>query len=338
MRYTLSEIAHKIGAKLHLKGQADAVIQGLAPIENSGSAFLSFLSNSKYTVHLAQTKAAGVILTEALLELCPVAALVMKDPYVGFAKAAKLFDDTPQPSVGIHPSAVIHPGVTVPASASIGAFVVVAEGVSLGERVVIGEGSVIAAGCSIGEGSILKPRVVLYHRVKVGKDCLIHSGAVLGSDGFGLANDNGLWLKVPQLGSVELEDEVEIGANTTIDRGAIENTLIKRGVKIDNQVQIAHNVVIGEGSALAAQVGIAGSSEVGRHCLLGGKVGINGHIKIGDGVIVTAMSGISKNIETAGVYSASMPARPVLEWNKFLARLNRIEKIMGKKKHESGSN
>jgi len=332
MQYNLSQIADKIGARLVLKG-ADFSLTGFAPLEAGRPDALSFLSNPKYKTFLSHTNAGAVILAEEALEACPVSALVVKDPYVAFAKAAALFDDTPQVRPGVHPSAVIDPSVVVPLSLSIGPNVVIEQGVALGENIVIGAGSVIGAFCRLGAGTILKPRVVLYHRVHIGQNCLIHAGAVIGSDGFGLANENGRWLKVPQLGSVTLEDNVEIGANTTIDRGAIENTLIKQGAKIDNQVQIAHNVVIGEGTAIAAQAGIAGSSEIGRHCLLGGKVGVNGHIKLGDGVMVTAMSGISKNIEQPGVYSASMPARPVMEWNKFLARLNRIEKLIGKQKN-----
>lgn len=337
MAYRLSEIAEKIGATLQLKGE-DLIIAGLAPIESSGANRLSFLSNPKYKIHLAGTKAGAVILAPDLQEFCPTSALVMKDPYVGFAKAAALFDDTPKGIPGVHPGAVIHSSVYVPASASIGAFVVLEEGVKLGESVEIGAGSVIGAYTEIGAGTVLKPRVVTYHRVKIGKNCLIHSGVVIGSDGFGLANDKGRWLKVPQLGSVEIQDEVEIGANTTIDRGAIENTLIKQGAKIDNQVQIAHNVVIGEGTALAAQVGIAGSSEVGNHCLIGGKAGITGHVKVGNGVMIAAMSGVSKDLSVPGIYSSNLHVRPLLEWNKFIARMNRVEKLMGKKKDESGSN
>lgn len=337
MQHRLTDIAEKIGATLHLKGE-DLLVNGLAPIENSNSDRLSFLSNPKYKMHLNATRAGAVILAQEMLEGCPTSALVMKDPYIGFAKAAALFDDTPKAITGIHPSAVIHASVKVPASASIGPFVVLEEGVSIAEHVEIGAGSSIGAYTEIGEGSVLKPRVVTYHRVKIGKNCLIHSGAVIGSDGFGLANDRRRWLKVPQLGSVEIEDEVEIGANTTIDRGAIENTLIKRGVKIDNQVQIAHNVVIGEGTALAAQAGIAGSSEIGNHCLIGGKAGITGHIKIGNGVMIAAMSGVSKDLSVPGIYSSNLHARPLLEWNKFIARMNRVEKLMEKKKYESRSN
>ncbi len=330
-RYSLTEIAQKIGAHCHLKGE-DVWVTGLATLEHASADKLSFLTNPKYRSFLADTKAAAVVITEDLLSICPVSALVLQNPQVGVAKAAILFDNTPKMRPGVHPTAVIHPSVIVPKTAAIGPYVVIEEDVRLGEQVMLGAGCVIAVGCSIGEGTELKPRVVLYHHVIVGARCLIHSGAVLGSDGFGMANENGHWLKVPQLGSVEVYDDVEIGANTTIDRGAIENTVIGRGVKIDNQVQIAHNVKIGEGTAIAAQVGIAGSAEIGCHCLLGGKVGVNGHIKIADQVMVTAMSGISNNIDTQGVYSASVPAKPVMEWNKTLARLNRLDKLMDRVK------
>ena len=329
--YCLTDIASKIGARCHLKGE-DVRVTGLATLEHANAEKLSFLTNPKYRSFLADTKAAAVVITEDLLPICPVSALVLQNPQVGVAKAAILFDNTPKMAPGVHPTAVIHPSVIVPKTAAIGPYVVIEADVHLGEQVTLGAGSVIATGCSIGDKTELKPRVVLYHHVIVGANCLIHSGVVLGSDGFGMANENGRWLKVPQLGSVEVHDDVEIGANTTIDRGAIENTLIGRGVKIDNQVQIAHNVKIGEGTAIAAQVGIAGSTEIGRHCLLGGKVGVNGHIKIGDQVMVTAMSGISSNIDEPGVYSASVPARPVMDWNKTLARLNRLDKLMDRVK------
>ncbi len=331
MHYSLSEIAAKIGAECRLKGE-DVRINGVATLEGASADQISFLTNSKYRSFLPETRAAAVILSEEDAVHAKGSVLVMKDPHVGFAKVAHLFDNTPKPLPGVHPTAVIHPSVQLPKAVSIGPFVTIDEGVSLGEGVVIGASSVVGAFVSIGGGSELKPRVVVYHHVQIGQRCLIHSGAVIGSDGFGLANENGFWLKVPQLGSVELHDDVEIGANTTIDRGALENTIIGRGVKIDNQVQIAHNVIVGEGTAMAAQVGIAGSSKIGRHCLLAGKVGINGHIHLTDRVIITAMSGVSNHIDEPGIYSASLPARPISEWSKTLARINRLDKLMAKVK------
>ena len=327
--YTLSEIAQRIGAELILKDK-DHEIRGLAPIETAEGEHISFLANAKYQKFLATTRAAAVLISKDLVAHCPVAALVVADPYVAFAKVGRLFDDTPKVLPGIDPSAIIDPNVQIPEAASIGPFVVIKKGVKLGARVVIGAHCVIGEDCDIGADTELKPRVTLYHKVRLGRCCIIHSGAVLGSDGFGLANEGGKWLKVPQLGGVTLGDDVEIGANTTIDRGAITDTIIANNVKIDNQVQIAHNVIVGEGTAMAAQVGIAGSAEIGRFCLLGGKVGVNGHIKIADQVLVAAMSGVSHNITQKGMYSAWIPARPVREWNKTVARLNRLEGLTQK--------
>lgn len=322
--YRLSDLAHRIGAQCHLKGD-DLSVTGLAAIDSASASQLSFIRDLRYEEALRNTQAGAVILKESMLPACPVSALVVNDPDVAFAKVAALFDLAPRAPVGIHPSAVIDPSAVVPASCSIGPFVVIEEGVILGERVVIGAGSVIGAYTSIAEDAVLKARVVLYHRVKIGARCLIHSGAVLGSDGFGLVKDHGMWLKVPQLGGVCLEDEVEVGAGTTIDRGALQDTYIARGVKIDNQVHIAHNVTVGEGTAMAAQVGVAGSTAIGRHCLFAGKVGVNGHIRIGDQVVVTAMSGVSHDLTEAGVYSASIPVKSFSIWSKTLARLNRLD-------------
>lgn len=327
MSILLSEIAAKIGAKLYLKS-TDSKIEGLAPLQSAGPSHISFLSSSKYVNHLSQVKAGAVILSPELLEQCPVSALVMDNPYLGFAKAAALFDDTPKPEAGIHPSAVIDPSAEIDSSASIGPFVSIAKHVKIGANVSIGPGCAIADFAVIDEGTVLKPNVTLYHKVKIGKNCIIHSGAVIGSDGFGMANDKGRWVKIPQLGSVILGDNVEIGANTTVDRGAIEDTQIHSGVKIDNQVQVAHNVVIGENTAIAAQAGIAGSTRIGKNCLIGGAAGINGHINITDQVIITAMSGVSHTLSEPGIYSSSMPAREVKDWNKMVARMHRLDKLL----------
>lgn len=322
--HALSEIAQLLKGELLIKS-ADIQISGLAPIEKANPHQITFISNVKYQKFLANSEAGAVILTQDLSKNCPVNAIIVKDPYVAFAKVAGLFDDSPKSLAGIHPTAVIDASVSVPASASIGPYVIIKAGVQLAEKVVIGAHCVLNENCSLGEGTELKDHVVLYHKVRLGKHCLIHSGAIIGSDGFGNANENGRWIKVPQLGGVTIGDEVEIGANTTIDRGAVEDTRIGNNVRIDNQVQIAHNVIIGDGTAMAAQVGIAGSTEIGKHCLLAGKVGVNGHIKIADQVIVLAMSGVSHDLHDKGIYSAAIPARPVLEWNKTIARLNRLE-------------
>jgi UDP-3-O-[3-hydroxymyristoyl] glucosamine N-acyltransferase len=327
MSQSLSEIAKIIGADLQLKTE-DRLIVGLAPLNLATSQQLSFLSNSKYQAHLSATQAGAVIISPDLAADCPVNALVMQNPYLGFAKAAALFDDTPKFQAGTHPSAVIDPSAEIDPSASIGPFVFIGKNVKIGPQVSIGAGCAISDYVAIQEGTCLKANVSIYHKVKIGKRCIIHSGAVIGSDGFGLANDRGRWVKIPQLGAVSIGDEVEIGANTTIDRGALEDTQIHHGVKIDNQVQVAHNVVIGDNTAIAAQAGIAGSSKIGQYCLIGGAVGINGHITIGNKVSVTAMSGVSHSLPDGGIYSASMPAREVRDWNKTVARINRLDKLM----------
>lgn len=330
-KYTLAEIAKFLKAELIIKTK-DFDISGLAPLEMAQEHQISFLANPKYQKFLANSHAGVVLISKELSADCALNMMIVKDPYVAFAKVAQLFDDSPKAQPGIHASAVIDQEVQVPASVSIGPFAVIKQGVKLAEHVVIGAHCVINENCSLGEGTQLKDHVVLYHKVKLGKNCLVHSGAVLGSDGFGNANENGRWIKVPQLGGVTIGDEVEIGANTTIDRGAVVDTLIGNNVRIDNQVQIAHNVIIGDGTAMAAQVGIAGSTEIGRHCLLAGKVGVNGHIKIADQVIVLAMSGVSHDIKEAGIYSAAIPAQPVMAWNKTMARLNRLEGLFQKVK------
>ena len=331
-KYYLSKIAGLIGAELVLKG-ADVEIKGLAPIEAASTQCISFLANSKYRKFLANTKAAAVLINPELAPECPVSALIVPDPYVAFAKVGRLFDDTPKAKPGVDPTAIIDQSVIIPECVSIGPYVVIGEGVQLSPDVVIGPHCVIGDHCIIGAGTILKARVTLYHKVKLGRNCILHSGAVLGSDGFGLANERGKWLKIPQLGGVTLGDEVEVGANTTIDRGAISDTLIGNNVKIDNQVQIAHNVIVGDGTVMAAQVGIAGSAEIGRFCLLGGKAGINGHIKLNDQIMIAAMSAVSHNLTEKGTYSSVITVRPVKAWNKTVAYLNRLEGLIQKLKH-----
>ncbi|MDO8953460.1 MAG: UDP-3-O-(3-hydroxymyristoyl)glucosamine N-acyltransferase [Gammaproteobacteria bacterium] len=326
MSISLIEIAKAIGATLQLKTE-EVAITGLAPLHLANNSQLSFLSNSKFKSHLTQTQAGAVIIAPDLAEQCSVNALVMDNPYLGFAKAGALFDDAPIPTAGIHASAVIDASAEIDPTASIGPLVCIGRYVKIGAQVTIGAGSAISDYVSIDTGSTLKANVTIYHKVKIGKNCIIHSGAVIGSDGFGMANDKGRWVKIPQLGSVILGDDVEIGANTTVDRGALEDTQVLSGVKIDNQVQVAHNVIIGEHTAIAAQTGIAGSTKIGRYCILAGATAINGHITICDKVIVTAMSGVAQSIDEPGVYSGSNPARKSRDWNKMVARIHRLDKL-----------
>lgn len=330
-KYSLSHLASLLKAELVLR-DTDLEVVGVAPFEKAKREHITFLSSAKYQKFLSQVQAGAVLITAEFAKDCPVNTLIVKDPYVAFAKVAALFDEKSALVPGVHATALIDRDVVVPSSCSIGPYVVIKKGVRLGESVSIASHCVIDEDCVVGDQTELKAHVTLYSKVRLGKRCIIHSGVVLGSDGFGLANDNGVWLKIPQTGGVLIGDDVEIGANTTIDRGALEDTIIGHNVKIDNQVQIAHNVIIGDSTAMAAQVGIAGSTQIGRYCLLGGKVGVNGHIKIGDQIVVTAMSGVSRDLSEKGIYSASIPARPVVEWNKTMARLNRLDKLIEKVK------
>jgi len=324
----LTTIAEHIGAQLQRKPGCETLpVRGINALGLADKTQISFLSNPKYAAELTKTQAHAVIVAPDVAAQCPCHALVIDNPYLGFAKAAQLFDDTPQLVKDIHASAVIAETAQIASDVAIGANVVIGRRVVIEERVVIHPGCVINDDVVIGAGTILKPNVTIYHKVRIGMHCIIHSGAVLGSDGFGLANAQGKWVKIAQLGGVVLGDQVEIGANSTIDRGALQDTIIEDGVKIDNQVQIAHNVRIGAHSALAAQVGIAGSSTLGQYCILAGKVGINGHINLTNQVTVTAMSGVSHNIETAGVYSASIPAQEVHQWRRTWGQVNRLNKL-----------
>jgi len=324
--HSLADIAQALGAEL--RGDGSRLIHGLATLEAASEGTLTFLSNPAYARHLASTGASAVILRGELADQAKTDCLVLENPYLGYATISHWFDPAPVPSAGVHPSAAIAPDVRIPASVYIGPFVVVEEGVVLEENVIIGAGSVVGARCRIGRATQLRPRVTLGHDVSVGERCLLLSGCVVGSDGFGFAPDaKGHWHRIAQIGGVILGDDVEIGANTTVDRGALEPTRIGNGVKIDNLVQIAHNVSIGDHSAMAAQVGIAGSTRIGRHCVFGGASGINGHLAIADGVQLTGMSMVTSNLDEAGVYSSGVPAQPNLQWRKNAARYRQLDRM-----------
>ena len=324
---TLGEIAAATGARLQ-GCDAATVITGVAPLNSAEPEQLSFLTHSRYRSFLTGTRAAAVIVSPGDAADCPVPALVAPNPHVAYARAAALFEPAAEPRWGIHPTAWVSPLASVAADAWIGphctveAGAVIAAGVIVGPNCVIGERAVLEA------GTRLVAQVTICHRVRLGCRVLVHPGAVIGSDGFGLALDrDGRWLKVPQLGGVRIGDDVEIGANTTIDRGALEDTVIEEGVKLDNQIQVAHNVRIGAHSALAGCVGIAGSARIGRHCMLGGGVGIAGHLDIADHVQITGMSLVTKSITEPGVYSSGLAVEPNRLWNRISARLRRLDEV-----------
>ncbi len=322
--YTLKDIAQKIGATV--KGDAACRVFAINTIQDSGDGDIAFLSNPKYQSFLQTTGASAIILSEELAEQCPVNALVMKNPYLGFAKVAQLLDTTPQQPSGIHPSAVIDPSATVSPNASIAANVTIDANVTVDSGVQIGPGCFIGERCRIGENSRLHANVSLYHGVTLGKRAIVHSGSVIGSDGFGFANESGNWVKIPQLGGVVIGDDFECGANCTIDRGAINDTLIGNDVKLDNLCHLAHNVEFGDHSAMAAYSGVAGSSKVGRYCTVSGRVTILGHIELADGVHITAGSQVSKSLEK-GAYSSGTPLMSNREWKRNVARLRQLDEM-----------
>ncbi|KFX00210.1 UDP-3-O-(3-hydroxymyristoyl)glucosamine N-acyltransferase [Pectobacterium actinidiae] len=321
----LDALAQQLDAQLH--GDGDIVITGVASMHSAKTGQITFLSDSRYREQLAGTQASVVVLTEADLPYCQVAALVVKNPYLTYARMAQLLDTTPQPATDIAPSAVIAPDATLGQNVSVGANAVIESGALLGDGVVIGPGCFIGKDARIGAGTRLWANVTIYHRVELGEHCLIQSGTVIGSDGFGYANDRGNWVKIPQLGTVRIGDRVEIGASTTIDRGALDDTVIGNGVIIDNQCQIAHNVVIGDNTAVAGGVIMAGSLKIGRYCMIGGASVINGHMEICDKVTVTGMGMVMRPITEPGVYSSGIPLQPNKVWRKTAALVMNIDEI-----------
>lgn len=323
--YTLQTLAEHLGAQLHGDGAVE--VSAVGTLEEAGSGQITFLSNPKYRKFLQQTKASALLIKAEDLEFCPVAALVVKDPYVAFAKVAQLLDTTPAAASGIHPTAIVDSTAQIDATAQLGPYVVVGKDAVIAAGVQIGAGSFIGEGAVIGAHCKIWPKVTIYHRVRLGERCIVHSGVVLGADGFGFANERGQWLKIPQVGTVVIGADCEIGANTTIDRGAIGDTCIGKNVILDNQIQIAHNVQIGDHSCIAGCTVVAGSTKIGRYCVIGGAVAINGHIDICDAVQITGMSMITKSITEKGIYSSGMPATTNLEWRKTNARYRQLEQI-----------
>ncbi|MEE8428970.1 MAG: UDP-3-O-(3-hydroxymyristoyl)glucosamine N-acyltransferase [Gammaproteobacteria bacterium] len=332
---TLGELAEQIGATLH--GDPERKVQGIATLQHAEPGSISFLANPHYRKFLATTSATAVILGPEDREACPVITLVSNNPYLSYARAAEVLYPKEPPLFGIHPSAVVDGTAKIDDRSWIGPNSVIEAGVVVCAGAHIGPGCVVGAGSVIGKDSCLHANVSICESVILGVRVLIHPGVVIGSDGFGIANDDGSWVKVPQLGGVEIGDDVEIGANTTIDRGALENTVIEKGVKLDNQIQVAHNVKIGAYTAIAGCVGIAGSAKIGKRCMIGGAVGILGHLEITDDVQITAMSLVSRSIMDPGVYSSGVPLQENPIWRKNAARFKQLDDMAARiNKLESG--
>lgn len=325
LAFTLCELAERLGATL--RGAADKQITGLATLQDAGSEQLSFLANPQYRKYLDQTHAGAVLLKAADAEGYSGDALVVADPYLAYASLSHLFDRKPVAAPGIHPSAVVADDAVIDPSASIGPCAVIESGARIAAHVTIGAHCVIGARTTVGEGGWLAPRVTLYHDVSIGKRVVIQSGAVIGGEGFGFANQKGVWQKIAQIGGVTIGDDVEIGANTTVDRGALADTLIGNGVKLDNQIMVAHNVQIGDNTAMAGCVGISGSTKIGRNCMIAGGVGMVGHIEVCDNVFVTGMTMVTRSITEPGSYSSGTAMQPAGEWRKSAARIRQLDEM-----------
>ena len=320
--YSLQDLADACGGEV--VGDAQTLIRGIGTLEQAGPGEITFLTNTLYRDLLSRTRASAVILGPSDRHATALPRIVSDNPYACYARIAQRLFPFPKAVAGVHPSAVIDPAARIAASASIGPQVTIGAGAVVGEGVVIGAGCVLGAHVVLGEGCWLYPRVVIYAGCEVGARCILHSGVVLGADGFGMARDQGGWVKIPQIGRVLIGADVEIGANTTVDRGAIEDTVIEEGVKLDNQIQIAHNCRIGAHTVIAGCTGISGSTRIGRNCRIGGGVGMVGHLEVCDGVTVSGFSLITKSITQPGVYTSSIPSQPHRIWMETLANLRAL--------------
>jgi len=325
----LSEIVARLGGEL--LGDGDTVIERIGPLDAATPRTISFLSNPRYRSQLAETAAGCVIVAPTVRAEAAErpAAIITPDPYLYFARLTQWWAQMTRaaPVAGIHPSAVIDPSAQVDASSSIGPLVVIDAGARIGAGAVLGAHTHIGAGASVGEGSRLAARVTLGAGCELGARCIVHSGVVIGADGFGFAPHEGRWEKIEQLGGVRIGDDVEIGANTCIDRGALDDTVIEQGVKLDNLIQVGHNVRIGAHTAIAGCVAIAGSARIGAHCTIGGASGIVGHIEIVDHVHVSAFTLVSRSIRQPGHYSGSFPFDDNASWEKNAATLRNLHAL-----------
>ena len=322
---SLRQLAERCGAEL--AGDGDVIIDRVATLDSAGEGAIAFLSNPKYRGRLAGTRASAVIVAPDDAQATALPKLVTANPYAAYARVAAILHPPRAPAPGVHPTAVVAGSARVAASAAIGAHAVIGERTHVGERAAVGAGTVVGEDCTVGDDCLLYPRVVVYPRSAIGPRTIVHSGAVIGADGFGMAEQDGRWIKIPQLGRVVVGADVEIGANTTIDRGAIGDTVIGEDVKLDNQIQVGHNCHIGAHTAIAGCVGIAGSTTIGRNCKIGGAAMISGHLDIADGTVISASTGVFDSIRSPGVYTGSFPALPHREWKHVAAAARRLRSI-----------
>jgi len=326
MSVTLGELATQFGCEI--VGDPGIVVDSVASLESASAGSISFFVNPAYGEALSRTSASAVILQQQHVGQCNTNALISDNAYLTYARVAAVLYPARQHDPGIHTSATVSPVAQVADSAHVCAGAFVDDEAIVGEHCFVGPGAVIGARCRLGEATRVFARAVLVQDVCLGRRCIIHPGAVLGADGFGNAMSAEGWVKVPQVGGVQVGDDVEIGSNTTVDRGAIGDTIIGNGVRLDNQIQIAHNVVIGDHTAMAAQTGIAGSAIIGKRCMFAGRAGSVGHVTICDDVIVSASTYVSKDIREPGVYTGSFPAEKDKSWKRNAARFRRLDAMV----------
>ncbi len=321
----LADLADRIGAAL--VGDGDLRVNHVAALESAGPGALVFLAGHRYRGQLATTRATAVILAPAQADATGLPKLLHANPYAAYALAASALYPVARATAGIHPSAIVAASAQVDPTAAVGPCAVIGDGARVAARVEVGAGCAVGANVVLGEDVVLHPNVTVYARGVVGPRTIIHAGAVVGSDGFGMAEEGGRWLKIPQIGRVVIGADCEIGANTTIDRGAIDDTVIEDDVKLDNQIQIGHNCIIGAHSAIAGCVGVAGSTRIGRNCKIGGAAMISGHIHIVDNTVISAATGVFHSIETPGVYTGAFPALPHREWQHAMSGTRRLRAL-----------
>jgi UDP-3-O-[3-hydroxymyristoyl] glucosamine N-acyltransferase len=321
----LRQIVEQLGGEAI--GEVKEPLTGVATLDSAGPRQIAFLANPKYRSRLASTGAGAVILGPGDRDAAAMPRIVADNPYAYYARTVALFHPESPAQPGVHASAQVHGDADVSANAEIGPHAVIGPGARIADGVRIGAGTVVGARVSIGAGTRLHPRVTIYDGCTIGERCVLHSGAVIGADGFGMARAEGRWIKIPQVGAVVIGDDVEVGANTCIDRGALDDTVIEDGVKLDNQIQVGHNCRIGAHTVIAGCTGISGSVTIGKHCMIGGGVGLVGHISICDHVSLSGMTLVTKSITQPGTYTSGMPFMPHAEWLRNAVHLRRLDAL-----------
>jgi UDP-3-O-[3-hydroxymyristoyl] glucosamine N-acyltransferase len=322
---SLAEIVARLGGEA--LGEAGAPLTGVATLDSAGPSQLAFLSNPKYRARAATSRAGAVIVGPGDRDATSGPRIVTDNPYAYYARAVALFNPGRAVTAGVHPTAVVAPGARVAPGAEVGPYVVIEAGCVVGDGAAIGSHCTLGEGSSVGAGTHLHARVTVYGGCSIGARCVVHSGVVIGADGFGMAREGGRWLKIPQVGGVRIGDDVEIGANTTIDRGALDDTVIEEGVKLDNQIQVGHNCIIGAHTVIAGCTGISGSVTIGRNCMIGGGVGIVGHLTICDGATISGFTFVTKSVTEPGTYTSGMPLMPHAQWLRNSAHLRHLDEL-----------